>query len=91
MEPLVNSNLHMARWIIPGLVVLHLCVPAAWVVWLAARWKTRNAYSEDSRRRSRRIRNVSLVIAVLLTVLLLAAWLAIIHLFRDVDPVPIPT
>ena len=91
MESLADAFLRVTRWIVPGFLTLHFCVPAAWIVCLAAHLKMRNAYSEASRRKSRRVRNVSLAVAVILTLLLLASWLAAICLFQDAASVPIPT
>lgn len=62
--------------------------PIAWVVFIVSCFRAKNSYSESTRKRRRIIRTVSLIVAILFTILVLIFILA---MSNGEGGVPLPT
>ena len=62
--------------------------PIAWVVFIVSCFRAKNSYSESTRKRRRIIRTVSLIVAILFTILVL---IFIFAMSNGEGGVPLPT
>ncbi len=65
-----------------------LIAPIAWIVFIVSCFRAKNAYSESTRKRRRIVRTVSLIAAILFTILVL---LFIYAMSNGEGGVPLPT
>lgn len=85
-----NSFAVLGRLFYSALVLLPIGALVHWFGVLVFHVKQKNAYSDAAGLRYRRVRTVFLVIAIVMTVLSLAAWGIVLCFFGDMAPTPIP-
>lgn len=87
---MIPSTAVFWRLFFSALVLLPIGALIHWFGVLVFHVKQKNAYSDAAGLRHRRVRTVFLVIAIVLSVLSLAAWGLLLCFFGDMTPTPIP-